>query len=104
MSTLALYGLHRYLQRDVVAAYAELLSGANTEKRSEDKLRGRDFSIRSIPLMSWPRSERPEEVLIQTQTSTITPKDSMSDNNEAPVKLSLPLVRLQYAKIMVPQR
>jgi hypothetical protein len=52
----------------------------------------------SIPMMS--ASER-REVLERTQASLTVPNDSMSDNNEAPVKLSLPLVWLEYAEMMM---
>jgi hypothetical protein len=45
-------------------------------------------------------SER-REVLERTQASLTVPNDSMSDNNEAPVKLSLPLVWLEYAEMMM---
>jgi hypothetical protein len=52
----------------------------------------------SIPMMS--ASER-RELLERTQVSSTVANNSMSDNNEAPVKLSLPLVWLEYAEMMM---
>jgi hypothetical protein len=45
-------------------------------------------------------SER-RELLERTQVSSTVANNSMSDNNEAPVKLSLPLVWLEYAEMMM---
>jgi hypothetical protein len=44
--------------------------------------------------MSWLRSERSEVLQTKAEHQQEMPNNSMSDNNEAPVKLSLPLVWL----------